>query len=165
MQDKAKQSINRLYPSAKTKYPADKEAQALYQDSLDDLFKNRLRKILDSSKDKKITWWGTTYEKSKENELQLGLDLQGGVNVSLDIALDGLIKNLANDPRDPLLLKAIELAHQKKLISDANFIDLFAQSYKELNPSGKLAPLFANSNKNTIKFDASDNSVTNYIHD
>jgi SecD/SecF fusion protein len=165
MQDKAKQSINRLYRSARTKYPGDKEMQAVYQDSLDDLYKIRLRKILDSTKDKKITWWGTTYEKSKENELQLGLDLQGGVNVSLDIALDGLIKNLANDPRDPLLLKTIELAHQKKLTSDANFIDLFAQSYREINPAGKMAPLFANSNKNTIKFDASDNAVTNYIHD
>ena len=165
MQDKAKQYINRNYPSAKTKYSTDKEAQALYQDSLDDLYKTRLRKILDSTKDKKITWWGTTYEKSKENELQLGLDLQGGVNVSLDIALDGLIRNLANNPRDPILLKAIELAHQKKLTSDANFIDLFAQSYKEINPGGKMAPLFANSNKNSIKFDASDNAVTSYIHD
>ena len=165
MQDKAKQSVNRLYPSATTKYAGDKDAQALYQDTLDELYKTRLRKILDSTKDKKITWWGTTYEKSKENELQLGLDLQGGVNVSMDIALDGLIKNLANNPRDPNLLKAINLAHQKKLTSDANFIDLFAQSYKELNPNVKMAPLFANSNKNTVKFDASDNAVTNYIHD
>jgi len=157
--------VNRLYPSATTKYAGDKDAQALYQDTLDQLYKTRLRKILDSTKDKKITWWGTTYEKSKENELQLGLDLQGGVNVSLDIALDGLIKGLANNPRDPALIKAIELAHQKKLTSDANFIDLFAQSYKEQNPNVKMAPLFANSNKNTIKFDASDNAVINYIHD
>ncbi len=165
MQDKAKQSVNRLYPASKTKYPGDKELQALYQDTLDNVYKLRLRKILDSTKDKKITWWGTTYEKSKENELQLGLDLQGGINVSLDIALDGLIKGLANNSHDPVLLKSIDLAHQKKLTSDANFIDLFAQSYKELNPTGKLAPLFANSNKNTIKFEASDNTVINYIHD
>jgi SecD/SecF fusion protein len=165
MQDKAKQSVNRLYPSAQTKYAGDKEAQALYQDTLDELYKDRLRKILDSTKDKKITWWGTTYEKSKENELQLGLDLQGGVNVSLDIALDGLIKGLANNPRDPILLKAIDLAHQKKLTDDANFIDLFAKSYKEINPTAKMAPLFANTNKNTIKFDASDNAVINYVHD
>ena len=129
------------------------------------MYKGRLRKILDSTKDNKITWWGTTYQKSKANELQLGLDLQGGVNVSLDIALDGLIKGLANNPRDPVLLKAIDLAHQKKLSSDANFIDLFGQSYKELNPGAKMAPLFANTSRNTIKFDASDNAVINYIHD
>ena len=164
MQDKAKRYTNNLYPSAQKKYPADKEAQALYQDTLDNVYKNRLKRLLDSTKDTKITWWGTTYQKSKENELLLGLDLQGGINVTLDIALDGLIKGIANNPRDPALLKAIQSAQQKKLTSDANFIDLFAQSYREQNPNGKLAPMFANTSRNTIKFDASDNTVISYIH-
>ncbi|MBS1668110.1 MAG: protein translocase subunit SecDF [Bacteroidetes bacterium] len=164
MEDKAKRYTNNLYPSAKTKYPADKEAQALYQDTLDDVYKSRLKHLLDSTKDTKITWWGTSYQKSKENELLLGLDLQGGINVTLDIALDGLIKGLANNPRDPALLKAIQTAQQKKLTSDANFIDLFAQSYKEQNPNGKLAPMFANSGRNNLKFDASDNAVISYMH-
>jgi len=164
MQDKAKRYTNNVYPSAQTKYPADKEAQALYQDTLDDVYKSRLKHLLDSTKDNKITWWGTTYQKSKENELLLGLDLQGGINVTLDIALDGLIKGLANNPRDPALLKAIQAAQQKKLTSDANFIDLFAQSYKEQNPNGKLAPMFANSGRNNLKFDASDNAVVSYMH-
>ena len=164
MQDKAKRYTNNVYPSAQTKYPADKEARALYQDTLDDVYKSRLKHLLDSTKDNKITWWGTTYQKSKENELLLGLDLQGGINVTLDIALDGLIKGLANNPRDPALLKAIQTAQQKKLTSDANFIDLFAQSYKEENPNGKLAPMFANSGRNNLKFDASDNAVISYMH-
>ena len=164
MQDKAKRYTNNVYPSTQTKYPADKEAQALYQDTLDDVYKSRLKHLLDSTKDNKITWWGTTYQKSKENELLLGLDLQGGINVTLDIALDGLIKGLANNPRDPALLKAIQTAQQKKLTSDANFIDLFAQSYKEENPNGKLAPMFANSGRNNLKFDASDNAVISYMH-
>lgn len=164
MQDKAKRYTNNLYPSPQKKYPADKEAQALYQDTLDDIYKARLKHLLDSTKDTKITWWNTTYQKSKENELLLGLDLQGGINVTLDIALDGLIKGLANNPRDPALLAAIQTAQQKKLSTDANFIDLFAQSYKEANPNGKLAPMFANSSRNNIKFDASDNTVISYIH-
>ncbi|MES1225551.1 MAG: protein translocase subunit SecDF, partial [Bacteroidota bacterium] len=165
MQEKAKRYVNNVYSSAAKKYPGDKEAQALYQDTIDEALRLRLKKLLDSTKDTKITWWGTSYQKSKENELQLGLDLQGGINVTLDIALDGLIKSLANNPRDPQLLKAIDIAHQKKLTSDANFIDLFAQSYKEINPTGKLAPLFANSSRNNLKFEASDNTVTGYIHD
>jgi SecD/SecF fusion protein len=164
MQDKARRYINNLYPQAQKKYPADKEAQALYQDTLDNVYKERLKHVLDSTKDTKITWWNTTYQKSKENELLLGLDLQGGINVTLDIALDGLIKGLANNPRDPTLLAAIQSAQQKKLTTDANFIDLFAQSYKQANPNGKLAPMFANSSRNIIKFDASDNTVISYIH-
>jgi SecD/SecF fusion protein len=162
---KAKRYVNSLYPSAQTKYPGDKEARALYQDTLDQVFNQRRRHLLDSTRDTKITWWGTSYQKSKESELLLGLDLQGGISVTLDVALDGLIKGLANNPRDPQLLKSIDRAVQKKLTSDGNVIDLFAQSYRELYPNGKLAPLFANSNRNKIKFDASDNSVITYLHD
>src|SRR5882757_2766027 len=105
---KAKRYVNSLYPAATQKYPGNKEEQALYQDTLDQVLHEKRRKLLDSTKDTKITWWGTTYQKSKENELLLGLDLQGGMSVTLDVALDGLIKGLANNPRDPRLLKAIQ---------------------------------------------------------
>ncbi|HEX9512777.1 MAG TPA: protein translocase subunit SecDF [Puia sp.] len=162
---KAQRYVNSLYPAGTQKYPGDKEARALYQDTLDQVFRERKRKLLDSTKDTKITWWGTTYQKSKENELLLGLDLQGGMSVTLDVALDGLIKGLANNRKDPQLVKAIDLANQKKVTSSGNLIDLFAQSYKEVNPTGKLAPLFANANRNKIKFDASDNAVISYLHE
>ncbi|HMH24586.1 MAG TPA: protein translocase subunit SecD, partial [Puia sp.] len=165
MDAKAKRYVNSLYPSAQNKYPGDKEARALYQDTLDQAFNQRRRHLLDSTRDTKITWWGTGYQKSKESELLLGLDLQGGISVTLDVALDGLIKGLANNPRDPQITKSLDLSLQKKLTSAGNLIDLFAQSYKELYPGGKLAPLFANSNRNKIKFDASDNSVITYLHD
>jgi SecD/SecF fusion protein len=166
MQDKANRYVKSLYPTPERKYPADKELQALYRDTIDQVYRERLSHLLDSTKDTKITWWGTTYQKSKESELLLGLDLQGGINVTLDIALDGLIKGLANNPRDPMLLKAIAAAQQKKLTSGgANFIDLFAQAYKEVNPGAKLAPLFANSNRNKLKFESSDGEVISYIRD
>jgi len=162
---KAKRYVTSLYPSAQTKYPGNKEAQALYQDTVDQVFNARKRHLLDSTRDTKITWWGTSYQKSKESELLLGLDLQGGISVTLDVALDGLIKGLANNPRDPQLLKAIDRANLKKLTSSGNLIDLFAQSYVELNPGARLGPLFANSNRNKIKFDASDNTVVAYLHE
>src|SRR4249920_2013861 len=141
MTQKAERFVKNNFPSAATKYPGNKDAQVLYQDSLSLVVRARTERLLDSTKDTKITWWGTTYQKSKENELLLGLDLQGGINVTLDIALDGLLKGLANNPRDPALLKAIARAQQLKLTSGgANFIDLFAKAYKEENPAAKLAP-------------------------
>jgi SecD/SecF fusion protein len=163
--NKAKQYVNNHYTPAVKKYPDDKEARALYQDTVDQAFNERRKRLLDSTKDTKITWWGTTYQKSKENELLLGLDLQGGISVTLDVALDGLIKGLANNPKDPQLLKAIGSAQQKKQTSAGNLIDLFVQSYKELYPGTRLAPLFANSNNNKVKFDATDDNVTAYLHD
>jgi SecD/SecF fusion protein len=166
MEAKAKQFVTRTYPqTALQKYPGDKEAQAAYQDTLDQLFNARKKRLLDSTKDTKITWWGTTYQKSKESELLLGLDLQGGISVTLNIALDGLIKGLANNSRDPNLIRALNLAAQKKLTNSGNLIDLFAESYKEINPNGKLAPLFSNSARNKITYDASDASVISYLHD
>jgi len=164
MEAKAKSYVTRLYPqSAAQKYPGDKEAQALYQDSIDELFNARRSRLLDSTKETKITPWGTTYQKAKESELLLGLDLQGGMSVTMDVALDGLLKGLANNPRDPQLLQAIARAAQKN--GSANFIDRFAEAYKEVNPAGKLAPLFSNVNRNKISYDASDATVVAYLHD
>ncbi len=114
MDAKAKTYVKNLYPvSALQKYPGDKEAQALYQDSIDESLNTRKKRLLDSTKETKITPWGTTYQKAKEKELLLGLDLQGGISVTLDVGLDGLIRNLANNTRDPQLLKAIGL-HSKR---------------------------------------------------
>jgi SecD/SecF fusion protein len=123
-----------------------------------------LDSLLTASRDKKITWWGQTYQKAKESELLLGLDLQGGINVTMDVALDGLIKGLANNAKDPQLLRAVSEAQKRKLTSDQNFIDLFAAAYSQQNPGAKLAPLFANSN-NKLSGSASDSRVLSYIHE
>lgn len=166
MTQKAQRYIRNNYPTPEKKYPGNKETQLLYKDTLDELLRAKTQHLLDSTKDTKITWWGTTYQKSKENELLLGLDLQGGINVTLDIALEGLVKGLANNPRDPILLKTIERADEKKLTSGGtNFIDLFAQAFQEINPTGKLAPLFANTNRNKLKYESSDAEVIRYLHE
>src|SRR5690606_19024952 len=117
------------YPKPTEKYAGDQEMQLKYQDTLNELKKAEVRRLQDSTKNQKITWWGHTYQKAKENELLLGLDLQGGINVTLDIALAGLIKGLSNNPNDPNLKKAIDDATRKKATSDADFITLFEQSY------------------------------------
>jgi len=165
VKEKAMQQARRAFPSATQKYPGNVEAQAAYQDSFDIYFETRLERLLDSTKDQKITWWGQTYQKAKESELLLGLDLQGGINVTLDVALDGLIRGLANNPKDPVIQKAIAGAQTMKLNSDQNFIDLFAASFKAQNPSRKLAPYFANANRNKLSINASDEAVLTHIRE
>ncbi|ULQ57968.1 protein translocase subunit SecDF [Flavihumibacter rivuli] len=164
MEEKAMKYV-KTFPTAEQKYPGNKEMQALYQDTLDEIKKSRLRRLLDSTRDVKITWWGQSYQKAKESELLLGLDLQGGINVTMDVALDGLIKGLSNNPNDPALKKALEEATRRKVNSDADFITLFAQSFKEVNPGVNMAPLFANSTRNKLKIDANENAVVAYIRD
>lgn len=140
-----------------------KQSQGLSPEDRDALIDQKTQRILDSTKEKEIyPVLGTTYQKCKENELNLGLDLQGGISVTMDVALDGLIKSLSNNPKDPQLLKAIEAAKVQKVNSEENLITLFTNEYIKQNGSGKLAAVFAGPGKD-VKITDVDNAVVNKI--
>ena len=108
----------------------------------------RKKRILDSTAEKSIyPIFGTTYKQCKANELNLGLDLQGGISVTLDVSLVDLLKSLSNNSKDPLLQNALRTAVAQKTNSDADFITLFTDSYTKQNGPGKLASLFAGAGK------------------
>lgn len=114
---------------------------------------------VDSTRDEKIyPVLGITYQKSKENELQLGLDLQGGMSVTMNVSLEGLLKSLSNNPKDPALNKAINTTTTQKVTSDLDFITLFGQVWKQQNPSTPLASVFGGAGK-TIKINDPDSKV------
>ena len=128
-------------------------------DKFDAALKFTKDSILLASKDKAIyPLVGTSYQKCKENELNLGLDLQGGISVTLDVSLDGLLKSLSNNSKDPTLLKAIATANERKAQSQADFITLFKNAFIEQNGSGKLSGLFAGQGKD-IKISDDDGQV------
>jgi SecD/SecF fusion protein len=86
-----------------------------------------------------------TYKEVKENELGLGLDLQGGMHVVLEISPVDIIKGLSNSPQDPAFVAAIAKAREMQKTSQGNFVDLFYDAFKEANPGVKLASYFASS--------------------
>src|SRR5215213_5599372 len=97
------------------KAKADKQVKLAYPgikgEEKEDLVKARFLRLLDSTRDTKIyPLLGTTYQKAKENELNLGLDLQGGMSVTMDVSLEGLLKSMSNNPKDPALLRALNTA-------------------------------------------------------
>lgn len=150
MKAKAVQYVNKTHPG-------------ISGDEKDVLVKERFSHLLDSTRDEKIyPLLGTTYQKSKENELSLGLDLQGGMSVTLNVSLDGLLKSLSNNPKDPQLLKALEAADAKKLASDNDFISLFGEAFRSQNPGVKLSSVFAGPGK-TIKITDDDQTVLNSL--
>lgn len=125
-------------------------------------FNKRYRRLLDSTRENTITYGITgaiSYQKAKEQELNLGLDLQGGMSVTLEVELEGLVKTLANNPKDPGLNNAINEAIRQKSSSDADFISLFAAAYKTKNPNARLAALFAGTGGRTVKMEDTDNDV------
>ncbi|HEY8387605.1 MAG TPA: protein translocase subunit SecDF, partial [Parasegetibacter sp.] len=166
MEEKARKFIADNYPSPEQKYPGDNELQVLYRDTLNRLFEERKARLLDSTKNETVTYGiqgPISYQKAKESELNLGLDLQGGMSVTMEVGLDGLIRSMANNSKDPDFNKAIENANKRKANSDADFVSLFAEEYKKLNPSGRLASLFANPTNKNIKISDSDADVLREI--
>ncbi len=127
------------------------------------LVKERMRHILDSTKEKSIyPVIGTSYQKCKENELNLGLDLQGGMSVTLEVGLEGLLKSLSNNPKNPALLKALQTATAQKVASNSDYISLFRTAFNAQNPGTPLAGIFAGAGKQ-IKVTDSDDKVTDDI--
>ncbi len=120
----------------------------------------RKKRILDSTADQKIyPIFGNTYKECKTNELNLGLDLQGGISVTLDVSLADLLKSLSNNSKDPTLLNAIGTATELKNTRDDDFITLFTESYIKQNGPNKLAGIFAGAEKQ-VKINDNDATVT-----
>ena len=162
MEARAASYVKVNYPAPSEKYPGNKDSQAVYQEQLDMIKADRLKRLLDSTKDVTVTYGPTgamSYQKAKEQELNLGLDLQGGMNVTLEVEMTGLLKTLANNSKDPTFLKALDNANVRKANSDANFVRLFADEYQKLAGDNKLSGLFAAANKDLIKVGDSDSKV------
>jgi len=84
-----------------------------------------------------------TYKEVKDNELSLGLDLQGGMHVTLEVSPVDIIKGLSGNNKDSAFVKALSKAQQKQKSSEKSFSALFFESYREDNPGAKLAHVFA----------------------
>lgn len=156
--DKAKRFVKANFGTA-SKETQDSALNAVYRRHLDSLKEKQIMNI-------PILYSKLTYQKAIEQELNLGLDLQGGINVTLEVGLDGLIRSMSNNPKDPVLNKALERATQLKANSDADYVTLFLNAFKEQNPNGKLAGFFAGASQNSrVKVTSSDADVIAVIRE
>ena len=166
MEVKARSYVKNNFQSALEKYPANKDSQAVYQEVLDKAYQDRLRRLLDSTKDVTVTYGingPMSYKKAKEEELNLGLDLQGGLNVTLEVEMNGLLTSLSNKSKDPNFLQALQNADKRKANSSADFITLFIEEYRKLESTRPLATLFSAASGGKVDTKSSDNQVETYI--
>ncbi|WPV66466.1 protein translocase subunit SecDF [Chitinophaga sp. LS1] len=161
----AKNDVLKANKSAVEKYPNSKEQQAFYQDTLTDLIKVRRQRILDSTSNQQIAGfpWYITYTKAKERELNLGLDLQGGMNVVLDVSVEDVIRSLSGHSTDAAFNQALRNAAEAKKTSQSDFVTLFGQEYQKVAPNGRLATIFANAYQKDINFNTSNADVLKVI--
>lgn len=83
-----------------------------------------------------------TYRDCKENELNLGLDLKGGMNVLMEVSIPDIIMALSNHSTDPNFVEAMRIANEQHLNSQRHFVDLFGDAYTQLDPNARLASIF-----------------------
>jgi len=107
-----------------------------------------------------------TYQYCKAKELQLGLDLQGGMSVTMQVSLRDVVKNLSSNNPDVVMAQALDKADIDARTSQSDYITLFVSEYEKLNPNGKLASLFATqANKDHVKFNSTNAEVEAFLKD
>ena len=97
---------------------------------------------LDSIAAKKV-WFGYTLKECREKEINLGLDLKGGMNVTMEVSVPDILDALSGHNETPNYKAALAAAKQKQKASGADFVTLFIESYKEIDPEGQLASIFS----------------------
>ena len=102
------------------------------------------RAYLDSVEAKKAyPILGFTYSECEKREMNLGLDLKGGMNVILEVSVVDLIKNMSNNPNDSTFKAIIKLAREKQKSAQDDFVTLFYQAFKEITKDkAELAAFF-----------------------
>ena len=123
----------------------------------------RERAYLDSIGDKNVFGEYTyfTYNYSKRQQLNLGLDLKGGMNVTLEVSVPKLLKALANNTQDAQFNLALDNAKARQKESGGNYIDLFYEEFKKLDPNVALASpkLFGHKDQTSITTKSTNEEV------
>ncbi|MCQ2058412.1 MAG: protein translocase subunit SecDF [Bacteroidaceae bacterium] len=119
---------------------------------------------LDSIMNEKV-WLGLySYKDCREMEIGLGLDLKGGMNVILEVSVPDVLISLSGNSQDQGFRQAIESAKKRAFGAQADFISIFADEYKKLNPGSNLNSIFANSIlKDRVNIQSTDEEVVKVL--
>ena len=135
--------------------------QALY----DSISNAREAYYIDSISEKtsdKSLWWN--YKGSKAREINLGLDLKGGMNVMMEVSTSDVVIALANHTKDTLFNKAIDEAlKQQKVTPNTNFVTLFEEAFDRVAPGKELAPYFSTQLRDKVKLKDANSKVMSVV--
>jgi len=105
-----------------------------------------------------------TYQEVKETELGLGLDLQGGMHVTLEVSPVEIVKGIAGNPSNEAFNASVEEARVAAKTSNAKFVDLFYAAWQKNNPGKELSSIFATAaNRGRISLESSDSEILSII--
>ncbi|MBL6649722.1 MAG: protein translocase subunit SecDF [Flavobacteriaceae bacterium] len=131
------------------------------KDNYADLREEKYNSFLDSISDKSILGF-TTYKSAKNKELNKGLDLKGGIDVTLQISVKDILKGLAEYSTDPIFNKALDDADVLQKQSDDTYVESFFEAFDQIKGETTLGSpdIFANrSLSDEINYEMSDAEV------
>lgn len=118
---------------------------------------------LDSMANEKV-WLGFTYRQCQNREINLGLDLKGGMNVMMEVSTVDVVRALAGHTEDSTFNKAIDMAlKNQKVTTNQNFVDLFYEAIKQIDPNVQLAPYFNTQLRDRIKMSDNNDQVVKVV--
>ena len=107
-----------------------------------------------------------TLKDVREREINLGLDLKGGMNVTMEVSVPDIIRALSGYSQDPTFNKALQKALDKEKSSTSDFVDLFSNSFKEVDPNAKMASIFNTVElKDKINYNSTNQDVIKVIRE
>jgi SecD/SecF fusion protein len=83
-----------------------------------------------------------TYKECLDREINLGLDLKGGMNVTLEVSVADVVNGMSGNSNNPVFVKAMAMATDKQKSSQKNFVTLFGESFTQVDPKAKLSAIF-----------------------
>lgn len=121
---------------------------------------SKKQRYIDSLWKEKV-YLGQTLQQVTERELGLGLDLQGGMHVVMEVSPADIIKGMAGaNGKTSAFQQALGNATKAAVSSQSNYVDLFVKALKEVSPDASLAAIFSNSaNRSQINISSSDGEV------
>src|ERR1051325_815548 len=110
------------------------------------------------------SWLKFTYEDCKDHEVNLGLDLKGGMNVTLEVSVADIIRNMSAKPDDKKLNDALKAARFREMKEKKHFADIFAEELHRVDPGASLSSYFRTMEmKGKIDFNTPDDEVIKLI--
>ena len=108
----------------------------------------------------KWNYLGNTFKECQKKELNLGLDLKGGMNVILEVSVEDILRAISNYNPDKTFNDAIALAKQRQTQSQSDFLTLFGKAFQEIDPNARLASVFGTVEmKEKINFNTTNEEV------
>ncbi|MBU8891464.1 MAG: protein translocase subunit SecDF [Bacteroidales bacterium] len=106
-----------------------------------------------------------TFRECQAREINLGLDLKGGMDVILEISVEDIIKAMANNNKDTTFQRALSLAREYSKDSREDYVTLFGRAFNEVDPNAKLAAIFNTIElKDKIDFNSTNADVLKVIN-